>query len=197
MSNYNTLLVSEEKLKAYTAINWNVSPDDLRPFMLQSQDIWLQNYLGTSLYKEIKRQVNSNTLTTANRYLLDNFIGPMLCNYSLYHALPFLKYKLMNKSVLAPEGESAPGASLDEVKFLQAEVLNVAEVYVKRMVEYMRQNPSDYPLYIAPTPLDGQLPDRRNPYFGGLVVPFRRRKYYYYDENGCDECYDRNSPTAT
>lgn len=188
MSTYNTLLVSEEKLKAYTAINWNVSPADLVPYILQSQDIWLQNYLGTSLYNEIKRQVVAKTVTIANRYLLDNFVGPMMCNYAFYHALPFLKYKVMNKSVLAPDGENAPGASLEEVKFLQAEVLNTAEVYAKRMVEYIKYHTEDYPLYTSPNPKEGQLPDRKNPYFGGLVTP-RRRRINYYNENGCTDCF--------
>lgn len=187
------LFVSETKLKAYTPINFNVSPKDLVPFIVQAQDIWLQNYLGTPLYNSIKSQISDDTVSDDNRYLLDNYIGNMLVNYALYHALPFLKYKVVNKSVLAPEAETAPGATLDEVKFLQAQVLNVAEVYAKRMIEYMRQNPTGYPLYINPTPLDGQMPDKTNPYFGGLVVPRRYKTYRYYNDYGCNECYGSNT----
>jgi hypothetical protein len=90
----NVLFVSETKLKSYTSIHQSVSPDDLQPFILQAQDIYLQNYLGATFYQELQTQITNNTLTIPNKKVLDDFIGAMLCNYALYHALPFLKYKL-------------------------------------------------------------------------------------------------------
>lgn len=165
------LLVSEEKLKAFTSINQNVSPADLIPYILQSQDIVLQNYIGATYYMELKNQVVSNTVSTDNQFLLDNYIGNAMCNWGLFYALPFLKYKIFNKSVVSPTSENSDSITLEELKFLMEQVRSAGETYMKRMIEWMVLHPGNYQAYVAPRVLDGQLPERGNPYFGSLVTP--------------------------
>lgn len=165
------LLVSEEKLKAFTSINQNVSPADLIPYILQSQDIVLQNYIGATYYIELKNQVVTGTVSSNNQFLLDNYIGNALCNWGLFYALPFLKYKIFNKSVVSPTSESSESITLEELKFLMEQVRSAGETYMKRMIEWMVLHPGDYQAYVAPRVLDGQLPERGNPYYGSLVTP--------------------------
>ena len=165
------LLVSEEKLKAFTSINQNVSPADLIPYILQSQDIVLQNYIGATYYMELKNQVVAGTVSSDNQFLLDNYIGNALCNWGLFYALPFLKYKIFNKSVVSPTSENSEPITLEELKFLMEQVRSAGETYMKRMIEWMVLHPGAYQAYVAPRVLDGQLPERGNPYFGSLVTP--------------------------
>jgi hypothetical protein len=165
------LLVSEEKLKAFTSINQNVSPADLIPYILQSQDIVLQNYIGATYYIELKNQVVAGTVSSDNQFLLDNYIGNALCNWGLFYALPFLKYKIFNKSVVSPTSENSDSITLEELKFLMEQVRSAGETYMKRMIEWMVLHPGAYQAYVAPRVLDGQLPERGNPYFGSLVTP--------------------------
>ena len=165
------LLVSEEKLKAFTSINQNVSPADLSPYILQSQDIVLQNYIGATYYMQLKNQVVSNTVSADNQFLLDNYIGNAMCNWGLFYALPFLKYKIFNKSVVSPTSENSEPITLEELKFLMEQVRSAGETYMKRMIEWMVLHPGNYQAYVAPRVLDGQLPERGNPYFGSLVTP--------------------------
>ncbi len=165
------LLVSEEKLKAFTSINQNVSPADLIPSILQAQDIVLQNYIGATYYMELKNQVVTGTVSADNQFLLDNYIGNAMCNWGLFYALPFLKYKIFNKSVVSPTSENSESVTLEELKFLMEQVRSAGETYIKRMIEWMVLHPGAYQAYVAPQVLDGQLPERGNPYFGSLVTP--------------------------
>jgi hypothetical protein len=165
------LLVSEEKLKAFTSINQNVSPADLIPYILQSQDIVLQNYIGATYYIQLKNEVVTGTVSPNNQFLLDNYIGNAMCNWGLFYALPFLKYKIFNKSVVSPTSENSESITLEELKFLMEQVRSAGETYIKRMIEWMVLHPGNYPAYVAPQVLDGQLPERGNPYFGSLVTP--------------------------
>ena len=165
------LLVSEEKLKAFTSINQNVSPADLIPYILQSQDIVLQNYIGATYYIQLKNQVVTGTVSPDNQFLLDNYIGNAMCNWGLFYALPFLKYKIFNKSVVSPTSENSESITLEELKFLMEQVRSAGETYMKRMIEWMVLHPGAYQAYVAPQVLDGQLPERGNPYFGSLVTP--------------------------
>jgi len=171
MAQQLALLVSEEKLKSFTSINNNVSPLDLIPYILQSQDIVLQNYIGATYYIQLKNEVITNTVSADNQFLLDNYIGSALCNWGLFYALPFLKYKIFNKSVLSPTSENSESVTLEELKFLMEQVRSAGETYIKRMIEWMVLHPGNYQAYVAPEVLDGQLPERGNPYFGSLVTP--------------------------
>ncbi len=196
MSTKTALLVSEAKLKSFTSVNFNVSPEDLVPYVLQSQDLYLQNYIGSTFYMQIKNQVITNSVDENNQFLLDNYIGPALCNWALMMALPFLKFKIFNKSILSPNSEQADSISLEELKFLQEQVRSTAETYTKRMIEWMVKHPGNYPSYISPNVLDGQLPERGNPYTNNLVTakkPYAYKKRYgagsiYYD--GSSDCLD-------
>lgn len=203
MSQKIALFVSEEKLKYFTSINQNVSPDDLVPYIVQSQDIYLQNYLGATYYQSLKRNILAGTITGPDQFLMDNYIGYAVLNWAMSVALPFLKYKIFNKSVLSPKSETADSITLEELKFLQNECRNTAETYSKRMVEWMVLHPGDYPLYIAPNVYDGQLPDRGNPYYNSLVTPHQPYAYkkrmgyssrdslnlgYYNNGMDCIEC---------
>jgi hypothetical protein len=173
MALQEVLFVSEEKLKSFTSINNNVSPLDLIPYVLQSQDLYLQNFIGATFYFQLKEQVLTGTVSTANQFVLDNYIGGALCNWALQIALPFLKYKIFNKAVLAPTSENSDAVTLEEIKFLQEQCRDTAQFYMKRCVEWMTLHPAGYPLYITPNVLDGILPQRGNPYSQSLVTPAR------------------------
>jgi|DEB0MinimDraft_10_1074344.scaffolds.fasta_scaffold00360_4 hypothetical protein len=171
ISNPEVLFISEEKLKAFTSINYNLSPDDLVPFVFDSQNIYLQNLIGASYKNALEGRIYAGTTTTPDQTLLDNFIGPYLCNYALYLALPTIKYRIYNKGVLSGTSENADTVTLEELQFLMTSVKNVAENYGRRLQEWLNFHSSDYPEYAAPNIEDGQLPDKANSYSNNLVIP--------------------------
>ena len=205
MAAYNVLFISEEKLKSYTSIHESVSPEDLTPYVLQAQDIYLMNYLGMTFYKQLKDQILAGQISIPNKFILDNYIGQILVNYAMYHAMPFLKYKIFNKSILSPDAEHSGSIDLTELKFLQNEVKMVAESYVDQMQIFLQNNSSDYPAYANYNTTEGQAPDTKTPYFSGLQTNskfFNYRKYNNYpygngtqpnwatsSNNGNDQCY--------
>ena len=199
MSQPVALFISEQKLKNFTSLNYNVSPLDFVPYVLQAQDIYLQSYLGATYYHSLQNHVLNGTVSGTDQFILDNYIGSALCNWALMLSLPWLKYKIFNKSVLSPNSENADTIDLEELKFLQEQCRSTAETYTKRLIEWMRLHPGDYPLYITPNVLDGQLPARGNPYFQTLVSPqqpyaFRKKlgvnnQIGWYDDGmNCIEC---------
>ena len=48
------LFISEQKLKDLSAIKLNCDPDLLRPYILQSQKLYIETALGTELNDKIK-----------------------------------------------------------------------------------------------------------------------------------------------
>ena len=190
MSQKIPLFVSEEKIKSFTTVNQNVSPLDIVPNILVAQDIELQFYLGSTFYFSIQDQVLNGTVTTENQFLLDNYISKALIQWGLMRALPNLKYKIYNKSVLSPTAENADSIDLDELKFLQQQCRDTGNVYATRMVEWIQLHPGDYPVYFSQRVTDGQMPSYADPIYGGLVtssMPYAWRKRAGMNRNGVND----------
>ena len=170
MAAQEILLVSEEKLKAFTTINDNVSPQLLIPYVFNAQNTYLVNLIGSSFLKELYLQVRTNTVSVANRFILDEYIGNVVLNYALMMALPFLKYKILNKSILSPKSESADSIDLDELKYLVAQVKNTAEQYSMLLQKYLFWHSNEYILWNNALAMDGVIPDKGNVFTAPLVT---------------------------
>ena len=183
------LFVSEERLKAYTSLNTNLSPEDLQPYVYDAQNIMMPHYLGGTYYNTLRDRVIAGTITAADENLLDVFIGPYLCNYAYYMALPFVWARSYNKGVMKATSESGVSLELDEFKFLQSQIKSIAESYAGQMVNHLLTHPNDFPLYNAAKVKDGELPDRSSPFTANIVVPGmgygngNRRLAGYYGNN--------------
>ena len=94
------LLVSEQRMKQWSSLDNNIRIDVLTPSILQAQDIYIQDTLGTAFYTRLKAGVVANDLTTNESVFLKDYIGPCLIQYALYLLLPSLKYKMVEKGIL-------------------------------------------------------------------------------------------------
>lgn len=168
----NVIFISEALLKSTTSVHINVEPDDLMPFVVQAQDTYIQELLGTKFYNSLKTKVINTSLTNAEKTLLDEYISKCLAHFSVYLALPSLNYKIKNKSVLNPSSETSENTDLQELKYLRGTIKDTAEFYRERAREFLRDNEVDYPDYTNPG-IDGMMPNRHNTYSSGIVIPKR------------------------
>ncbi|WP_272974112.1 hypothetical protein, partial [Croceibacter atlanticus] len=94
------LFISESKLKDSTALNLNVDVDLLLPFVKEAQKLYVETALGTDLTQKLKDLITAGTVGNVGnenyKTLLDEYIGDMLPQYSLYHAIPYLRFKVEN-----------------------------------------------------------------------------------------------------
>jgi len=193
------LLVSEAKLKSYSMLNMNIDPQLLKPFILISQDLWLQPYLGSSYYEELKTQVSTQTLTATNLDFINSHISQALINYAVWKALPFLHTQIYNKGLMRPTSETGVAVDINDMKYLRQEILNTSESYAQKMINYLRERPSLFPTYFNSQVNigDGILPEKGKISTNQFVIP---KKYkvingdQWNNEYGCDGCWERNAP---
>lgn len=168
---YVALLVSEQRLKQWTGLDENVRVEEITPWLISAQDVYVQTSLGTSFYKRIKEGIINNDLNSDEQELLNDYIAPMLMQYALYLMLPTIKYKIVEKGIVSGTSEETQPTSLDELKYLRQSVLDLAEFYDARLREYLIDQVSGvFPLYNNPNVRDGMHPERTTPFFSGLVT---------------------------
>jgi len=160
------LFISEEKLKDSTAINMNVDVDLLLPFVRQAQKLYVEPKLGTTLYEHLKTEIINGTLANQDKTLVDDYIGDLLPNMALYHAIPYLRFKVENGNIFAKTSENGTALSTEEAQNLREEVKNTGEYYIERMIEYITNNISLFPKYNTNSGAD--ISPDRNAYYSGM-----------------------------
>ena len=178
------LLVSEQRLKQWTNLDDNVRLNEITPNILQAQDIYIQNLIGTKLYDRLKAGVIAGDLTANEDLLLNDYVGKTLMQYALYMILPSIKYKVANQGILNGTSEETQPTSLDELQYLRETTLDTAMFYDKRLREYLIQNPAQFQEWLT-WENNGMPRNSDTPYFSGLQTEksFNINNYFAYATN--------------
>ena len=143
--------ISVAELKRKSIIDGNVDGDKLMQFIEVAQDMHLQNYLGTNLYKHLQTLITGSTIDDAGnsdyKDLLIEYIKPMLVWYSQVEYLPFAMFQIQNGGVYKHSSETSETVSLDEMRTMLASSRDKAEFYTRRFIDYASDNTDLFPEY--------------------------------------------------
>lgn len=163
------LFITRNDLVKYTAINGNVDSDKFLQFVKISQDIHIQNYLGTDLFNKISNDIIAGTLAGDYLNLVNDYIKPMVIHWAMVEYLPFASYTIANKGIYKPSAENAAVAETNEIDLLVKKSRNLAQYYTDRFISYMSfEAPSKFPEYYTNSNQD-VYPDK-NANFEGWVL---------------------------
>lgn len=162
------LFISTNYLKKKSIISGSVDPDKMLQFIETAQDMHIQNYLGTSLYKKLQFLIVGNHLTdVANedyKLLLDEYIKPMLVWFAQAEFLPFAAYTLSETGLGKHRSENADSLTREEIAGLASRAQEKASFYAERYLEYMCDNKNKYDEYNDPN--QNMEPDTEQDAFG-------------------------------
>lgn len=141
-------LVTVNDLKRFTTISTNCDPDLLFPFLLISQQLYVEPILGSGLYAELlsefdNAQLTGGTMTT----LYEEYIISAIAYGSLYSALPFIAWKIQRTGVSTMSSDVLTPASNEEMTMLLSKAENLKAFYCNRLENYLIENKSSFPLY--------------------------------------------------
>ncbi len=164
------LFISEAKLKDSTAINLNVDPEILLPYVLQAQRIYIETKLGTTLYEKLESLITAGTIgnvgNEAYKTLVDEYIGDCLPSWAFHMCIPYLRFKTENGNIYSKTSETGTALSTEEAQHLREEVRNNAEYFTERMIKYITNNVTLFPEYNTNSGAD--ISPDRNAYYNGM-----------------------------
>ena len=164
------LFISESKLKDSTAINLNVDPEILLPYVLQAQRIYIEPKIGTDLYEKLESLITAGTIgnvgNEAYKTLVDEYIGDCLPSWAFHMCIPYLRFKTENGNIYSKTSETGTALSTEEAQHLREEVRNNAEYFTERMIKYITNNTSLFPEYNTNSGAD--ISPDRNAYYNGM-----------------------------
>lgn len=178
------LLVSEQRMKNWTALDPNIRIDVLTPSILNAQSVYTQAALGTNFYNRLLEGVRDNDLTNDEEMFLKEYVGPALMQYALYLLLPNLKYKFVEKGILNGTSEETQATTLDELQYLREQAMDLAQFYDQRLKEFLAQNANLFPLWLNWSG-NGMPADPTTSYFSGLQTQIPNQ----YFRSRYEDCY--------
>lgn len=180
----NTLLVSENKIKAFTNLNRNVDIDLIRAEIGIAQDIHLQNLLGTKFYNHLLDQVSAtgNTFNADELILVNDYISNYLIQVSYYEIIPSLHLRAMNVGVVkagALEG-GRDGVDMETMKYLRGIQKQRSDFYMMRLQDYLiiGKGQGKFPDYNNQNTMDGMLPSKSEKYNSPIYLNHTSRYGY-------------------
>lgn len=190
------LFIDEQTLKDYSIISDNVDFKQLRPEIITVQDLYIQDIVGSGIYNELKTQIQANTVTALNQTLLNDYIQPCLMWRVMAESPLALSFKYANKGVVNKTGENSVMPSMADMANIIGKYQDRSESYAEKLVNYLIENDTLYPLYLNPgSGVDTVYPRRRSFTTGfamgqttRLVLDLSTRYQGNYDLL-CDDCY--------
>lgn len=146
----NVMFISPDDVKVIGLVNYNVQDDTIGFAIRTSQEVYLQEIIGTLLYHRLQELVYNAIVgaednidgfeNTEYAVLLEEFIEPYLTAKTAVEVLMPLTFKIRNIGLSKDSDENIDAAYMDDLK----EVINyysthVAE-YAKRLSKYLCEN---------------------------------------------------------
>lgn len=143
------LFITPTDLKRNSLVDGNVDVDKFIQFIKISQQIHIQNYLGTALYDKISNDIIAGTLTGNYLFLVNEYIKDMLIHFAMVDYLPFAAYQVANGGVFKHISENSESVTKNEVDTLIDKHRNFAQFYTRRFIDYICFNNNLFPEYNA------------------------------------------------
>lgn len=145
----DTWLIKEEWIKRYTPIGDFVDIKIILPFLKISEEIDVRSIVGELLYNRLKQGTEDSDLTTDEMILLD-LIRPYLAYATVARSVPFISVQIRGAGVVKVLNANIQPATLQEVKDIETKCTNISDYYAQRILEYLCNNSSKFPLYNQP-----------------------------------------------
>jgi hypothetical protein len=111
--------------------------------------VYIQDVLGTPLYNDLVNKVATGVTFSTIEWELVDLCSRALVYWTVYSALPSLYIKIRNAGVVKQQSENTQNADLSELKYLREEQKNLAEFYNTRIVNFLCDKSTQFPLYNA------------------------------------------------
>lgn len=176
------LFIGASYIKEFAFVDQNVDEKYIKISIEEAQTVHIREYTGSDLYNEIVSQLSNNTLTTLNRTLLETYIQPALKWWTMYEAAPFLTYKVTNKNIVRKNSDNSSGIDYNELDQFMNMITDKAQYYTNRLVLYLCENSTSYPLYENYGSGIDVIPPRKNAFDCGIFLGNTKNKPTSYEE---------------
>ena len=162
------LFITKDDLVRQTVLSGNLDFDKIVHFIKIAQDIHVHQLLGSRLYNKLQSDIIGGSLAGNYQTLVEDYIKPILTQYTLLEYLPFSQYTISNKGVFKSTSENSTQPDAEEIDKMKEAARDTAQQYARRMVDHIDFNPTLYPEYL--TNNNEEIHPQKDIRFGGWHI---------------------------
>ena len=163
------ILLQTNDVAKNTIIGGNVDIDRLLPSIKACQETMIRKLLGIPLYTKMCNDYlvggGSAGFTGLYLELYNDYIKPMVIQWTMVEYLPYASYIIGNKGLYKHGAENSQNVDKNEVDFLIEKARDTAQHYTRRFIDFMCFNSNDFPEYLSNSNND-VYPDKNADYGG-------------------------------
>jgi len=164
-----SIFITSDYVFKYTVIDQNVDADLILKFIIKAQDLNVQATVGSHLYNKLL--ADCPNFTGFYRTLIKDYVQPAQAEWVVWHALPFINFKLTNKAVSTKSSDSSQPSTVEDLQWLMMQVKNNAEFYSERTRDYIRNNLAQFPEFYTSEPGNPfDIKPNRTNYMAGIYT---------------------------
>lgn len=148
MATNRVLFISNTILKDLYVLDTNIDDKILNSCIYNAQTYYIYRLLGTRLYQRVWNEIDTNSISTAIKTLLDNYIEQCLTHYAMSELYKHLSFRLTNKGVVQKDSEQSTKVDYETLNNLRDEEINKGNYFARNMIRYLVANNSLYPEYM-------------------------------------------------
>lgn len=142
-----TVVISDELLKAYSPAPLNMQEIKLYPFILMAQND-LKDIIGKEIVQDLVDKIEAKSLNQYDEALLIKIAPYMACK-ACYYAIPSIAFQLQQKGITKENSENSVSANVEELSWLRQDVKNQADRNAEILLSYLCECKELYPLFIG------------------------------------------------
>lgn len=155
MTDYkNVMLISPQKVKSYGVINLNVNESEVGNAIRISQNIYLQDIIGTDLVEHMQELVYNKVKGTgssiddeeneAYKVLLDDYLVPVLVYRTAVELCTVMTLKIRNMGVVKNSDTNVQATSAGDVKYMAEYYETFFYDAVNKLMDFLCENKEAY-----------------------------------------------------
>lgn len=147
---YSLYIVTASEVKNYVPeLNAEINDSLIDNGIKMVENTILMESLGQSLTDEIMSQKSGGTYSTANKYLVDNFLKELI-SYGVWQYISVtLSYQLVSSGLRIKNSDHSVTVESKDLAYYRSFIQNYIDRVRKIMSRYIEDHEADYPLYFA------------------------------------------------
>lgn len=149
MEYYNVLLTSEDAIKDTTNVSDNIAGKYLLPAIKATQDIEVQEILGTRLYRSLQEKIYNDSISHVEneiyKALLDNYVEQFIAWQVMANICPLIGAKIANMGVMSNGDVNATNVSESERNSVRDYYQKIADYYKHEMQMFCQREHNRLP----------------------------------------------------
>ena len=155
MTDYRSvMLISPQKVKTYGVINLNVNESEVGNAIRISQNIYLQDIIGTEMVEHIQELVYNKVKGTGNtiddkeneayKVLLDDYLTPVLVYRTAVELCTLMTLKIRNMGLVKNSDTNVQTTTAGDVKYMTEYYETFYYDAVNKMMDFLCENKDAY-----------------------------------------------------